>query len=58
MQIVKNINFVRKYVVPFEQNGSFYQRIAIRHYDKCTNSSIEGGAGGMKYSGMLVNPQH
>ena len=28
------------------------------HYDECTNSSIEVSFGGMKYSGMPVNPQH
>jgi len=44
--------------VPYEQNAVFFQRIAIRHYDECTNSGIEGGFGGMKYSGMPVNLQH
>ena len=36
----------------------FFHRISIRHYDECMNSSIEGTFGGMKYSGMPVNPQH
>ena len=54
----KIIKFIREHVLSYEQNASFYRRIAIRHYDECTNSSIEGSFGGMKYSGMTVNPQH
>jgi len=30
-------------VVPYEQDATFYQRIAIRYYDECTSSSLEGG---------------
>jgi len=54
----KIVNFIREHVVPYEQNSCFFHRISIRHYDECTNSSIEGSFGGMKYSSMPVNPQH
>jgi len=53
----KTIDFIREHVIPYEQNAAFFQRINIQHFE-CTNSSIEGGFGGMKYSGMPVNPQH
>jgi len=43
----KIIKFVREHVMPFEQHFSFFWRIAIRHYDECTNSSIKGGIGGI-----------
>jgi len=64
MSILGNVNsdkiieFIREHMIPYEQNDAFFQRINIRHYHECTNSSIEGGFGGMKYSGMPVNPQH
>jgi len=53
----KIVNFLREHVIPYEQNAALFERIAIQLYDKCTNSSIEGGFGGMKYSGMCDNLQ-
>ncbi len=52
----KIINFIREHVIPYEQNAALFERIAIQLYGKCTNLSIEGSFGGMKYSGMPVNP--
>jgi len=54
----KIISFIREHLVPYEQNSAFFQKIAIRHYNECTNSSTEGGLGGIKYYGMPINLQH